>query len=191
MCLFRPVHFTAGTYFSLSLSLSLSLALARSLSLSLSLSLSPSLLVSISTTLGLMHEPGIHWALYERGYASLWLNSGAKMEAEPSQLLHNSHTISEPAAVGANPGRLMYSHALHLTQGLGSGSYQYPTDTCTYTHSHTLHVHVNPLSLWTATHCSFHTHMPWHTAQLSASACMESKRNLLWWVIHTLTGIID
>lgn len=68
------------------------------------------------------------------------------MEAEPSQLLHNSHTISEPAAVGANPGRLMYSHALHLTQGLGSGSYQYPTDTCTHTHSHTLHVHVNPLS---------------------------------------------
>lgn len=50
------------------------------------------------------------------------------MEQDPSQSLHNSNTISQAAAAKGNPGHLMYSHALYLTQGLSAASYQYPTD---------------------------------------------------------------
>ena len=60
------------------------------------------------------------------------------MDSDPSPPLHNSNTISEPAAVGANPGRLMYSHALHLTQGLSVApisTQQTLTNTHTLTHS--------------------------------------------------------
>lgn len=72
----------------------------------------------------------------------------ATMEPDPFQPLHNSNTISEPAAVEANPGHLMYSHTVHLTQGLGSSSYQYPTDTHShiYTHLYALGFHENPHS---------------------------------------------
>lgn len=59
------------------------------------------------------------------------------MESDSFQSLHNSNAISEPAAVMANPGYLMYSHTLRLTQGLSRGSYQYPTDTHTNTHMRT------------------------------------------------------
>lgn len=51
------------------------------------------------------------------------------MEQNPSQSTQNSNTISQPAAAEGNPGHLMYSHILHLTQWLSTGSYQHPTDT--------------------------------------------------------------
>ena len=86
------------------------------------------------------------------------------MELDPSQSLHNSNTISEPAAVAANPGHLMYSHTLHLTQGLSSGSYQYPTDTHTnyiYAHADTLFLSLDILSLnFLGALCSLHIKMP-------------------------------
>lgn len=55
------------------------------------------------------------------------------MEQDPSQSPKNSNTIRPPAAAQANPGHLMYSHALHLTQELSAASYQYPADTSALT----------------------------------------------------------
>lgn len=59
---------------------------------------------------------------------SLWQNNGAGREQDRSQSPQNSNTISQPAAAEGNPGHLMYSHTLHLTQWLSTGSYQHPTD---------------------------------------------------------------
>ena len=88
------------------------------------------------------------------------------MEQDPSPSLHNSNTISEPAAVEANPGHLMYSHAPHLTQGLSSGSYQYPTDT--HAHSHapftSVEIHILPLNCLACLHIKMPTSARTYTA---------------------------
>lgn len=61
------------------------------------------------------------------------------MGPDPSQLLHNSNTISEPAAVEANPGHITYSHAWCTSQqgsaAAGISIQQIPAQTQAHTHT--------------------------------------------------------
>lgn len=98
-----------------------------------------------------------------------------KWSPDPSQSLHNSNTISEPAAVEANPGHLMYSHALHLTQGL-SGTLISASNRHKRSHTHTaftllftsMEIHILPLNFPTTTRGSSHMKLPSSACNIQA-----------------------
>lgn len=71
----------------------------------------------------------------------------------PSFPWSDGNAISEPAAVQANPGHLMYSHAVHLGVGAHISIRQAHTHTHTHRRAFSTGFHTQPLNCHSALSC--------------------------------------
>lgn len=90
----------------------------------------------------------------------------------PSFPCSDGNAISEPAAVQANPGHLMYSHAVHLGVGAHISIRQAHTHTHTQRRAFSTGFHTQPLNCHSALSCP---HMEKKKMQSLLCTCSISK----------------